>query len=70
MRERELEQPTAALPGVDSRRHRDGMRVVIDLDIVLVTDVKPFEIFREPTTRSMLSKRPPGMSVRAGRKFA
>ena len=42
--ERELEQAPAALAGVDAGRHGDGVRIVVDLDVVLVADVQPFEI--------------------------
>ena len=42
--EGELEQPAAALARVDAGGHRDGVRIVVDLDVVLVPDVQALEI--------------------------
>ena len=43
--EGELEQAAAALAGVDAGGHGDRVRIVVDLDVVLVADVQAFEIF-------------------------
>ena len=43
--EREFQQAAAALTRVDARGHGDGVRVVVDLDVVLVPDVQAFEVF-------------------------
>ena len=45
MLERELQQTPAALAGVDAGGHGDRVRIVVDLDVVLVADVQAFEIF-------------------------
>ncbi len=45
MLERELEQAAAALPRVDARGHGHGVRVIVDLNVVLVSDVQALEIF-------------------------
>ncbi len=45
MRKRKFQQAPAALSRVDSRRHGHSMRVVVDLDVVLVPDVQTLEIF-------------------------
>jgi hypothetical protein len=42
--EGELQQPAAAGAGVDAGGHGHGMRVVIDLHVVLVADVQAFEV--------------------------
>ena len=42
--EGELQQPAAALARVDAGGHGDGVRVVVDLNVVLVADVQAFEI--------------------------
>jgi hypothetical protein len=42
--ERELEQAAAALARVDAGGHRDGVRVVVDLHVVLVADVEALEV--------------------------
>ena len=42
--ESELEQPAAALARVHAAGHRDRVRVIADLDVVLVADVQPLEI--------------------------
>ncbi len=42
--EGELEQPAAALARVHAARDRDGVRIVADLNVVLVPDVQSLEI--------------------------
>ena len=42
--ERELEQPAAALAGIDAGGHGDRVRVVVDLDVMLVADVQALEV--------------------------
>ena len=44
MLERVFEQATAAGARVDAGGHGHGMRVVVDLHIVLVADVEAFEV--------------------------
>ena len=43
--ERELDQSAAPLPGIDAGGHGDRMRVVVDLNVMLVTDVQALEVF-------------------------
>ena len=43
--ERELQEPAAPLAGVNAGGHGDGVRVVVDLDVMLVPDVQALEIF-------------------------
>ena len=44
MLEGEFQQAPTALAGIDARGHRDGVRIVVDLDVVLMADVEPLEI--------------------------
>ena len=43
--EREFQQAPAALAGVDAGGHGDRVRIVVDLDVMLVAYVQSFEIF-------------------------
>ncbi len=42
--EGELQQTAAALAGVDAGGHRDRVRIVVDLNVVLVADVQSLEV--------------------------
>ena len=44
MLEGELQQAAAALPRVDAGGHGHGVRVVVDLNVVLVADVQALEV--------------------------
>ena len=69
-----FQQTTAARTGVDTRRHGHGMRVIVDLDVMLVADVKAFQVFAhhhqinlvKPATRHNGAGR---AQVRIQRKF-
>src|SRR4029077_18626045 len=43
--EGEFQQAAAALACVDPRCHRDGVRVIVDLDVIFVSDIQAFQIF-------------------------
>ena len=70
MLEGELQQAPAALARVDAGRHRDGVRVVVDLNVVFVADVQALEILAHDDQVDVLEAAAPGTSVRAGRRLA
>ncbi len=43
--EGEFQQAAAALARIDSGRHGDCVRIVVDLDVMLVADVQAFQVF-------------------------
>ena len=45
MLKRVFQQTAAARTGVDTRGHGHSMRVVVDLHVMLVADVKAFQVF-------------------------